>query len=197
MKDFQQLINDIFPLSEAGLEKLVNSGKEVKIPKKTIIIREGEITSSMYFIKSGVMRGYSSDESREFTFWFAVPGEIAFSSWGYMENKPSPITVTASSDTVAQYYTKKEFEDLFNSSEELGIWGRKLFEKLLFSNDQWLVFFSQRLASQRYMALVEKMPDFLQEVPLKEIASYLGVTPQSLSRIRAEWIKNRREETGE
>lgn len=189
MENFRQLVHKIHPLSEADFNRLWEAGEEIHLPKKTAIIETGEINPSVYFIKKGVVRGYTSDVDREMTFWFVVPGEIAYSTWGYVENKPSPINIVTSTDTIAHHFTKENFHRALDSSGELAIWGRKLFEKLIFSTDQWSLFYSKPLASERYRGLIEKIPDFLQEVPLKEIASFIGVTPQSLSRIRATWMK--------
>lgn len=189
MEKFIRSIHDIHPLPDHDLKLLLDTGIRTDIPKGHMLFREGEVDRSIYLIRSGVLRGYWDGEDRETTIWFATEGEAAFSSWSYAGGQPSQISVTASCDCRLLFYEKEKIEALFRSSAELAVWGRKLFERLLLSSDQWLVYFSKPLAADRYKIMAEKMPEILQNVPLKEIASYLGVTPQSLSRIRSELFK--------
>ena len=112
-----------------------------------------------------------------------------FSAWGYVEGSPSKITVSASCDCSLLYYTKERIESLLESSPELVAWERKALMRLLLSTDQSLADFSIPCATDRYEVLLRKMPELLQYVPLKDIAGFLGVTPQSLSRIRARIVK--------
>lgn len=165
----------------------------MSIPRRTVLIRKGEINRSLYLLKTGFIRGYCDDEERETTIWYAVPGEAVYSSWGFTKGLRSQISIATSSDCEVLHYRKETIEKLILSSEPLSIWGRKLFEQLLLTTDQWLVESAQPLASERYKSLMEKAPELLRSVPLKELAGYLRVTPQSLSRIRAEMVKRKEE----
>lgn len=189
MEKFIQSIHNIHPLSQLDLETLLKEGEEIHVSKGMCIVNEGEIDSSVYLLKKGVWRGFHSYEEREATFWFVIPGEAAFSSWGYVDGKPSQLTIEASSDSVALKFSKESIEHLFMKSESLAIWIRKMLEKLLLSIDQWMVDFSKPTATERYSSFADKMPEILQNVPLKDIAGFLNMTPQSLSRIRAQLVK--------
>lgn len=189
MERFIRSIHKIHPLPEADLQRLLAAGVWVDLPKGGELIREGETDSSLYLLKEGVLKGYHCGEQREAVIWFVTPGEAAFSSWSYVEGSPARVSVAACCDSVALKFSRDEAEVLFASSPELSVWGRRLFERLLLVTDLWLVEWGKPLASQRYLTLAEKMPELLQNVPLKDIAAYLGVTPQSLSRIRASLVK--------
>ncbi|MDH6311745.1 CRP-like cAMP-binding protein [Parabacteroides sp. PFB2-10] len=186
MQTFIKSIHDIYPLPEDDLNRLFEVGKEVFIPKRTILIRKGEVNRSLYLLKSGIVRGYIREGNRESTIWYAAPGEAVYSSWGFTKGLRSQIYIATSSDCEALHFHKEEIEELALSSQALSIWVRKLFEHLLLTTDQWLIELIQPLASRRYEALINKSPELLQAIPLKELASFLGITPQSLSRIRAE-----------
>ena len=194
MDRFTKSILDLHPLPEADLQRLIDEGEEIEVPKGTVLVREGEVNSSLFLLKKGVLRGYRSDEERETTLWFVVTGEAAFSSWGYVQGTPARIAIVASTDSVVLRYDKSCAERLFGSTPDLAVWGRRVFEHLLLVTDLWLTELAQPLARERYMVLSEKMPEILRNVPLKDIAGYLGVTPQSLSRIRAELARGAKEE---
>lgn len=186
MQTFIKSIHDIYPLPEDDLNRLFEVGKEVFIPKRTILIRKGEVNRSLYLLKSGIVRGYIREADRESTIWYATSGEAVYSSWGFTKGLRSQIYIATSSDCEALHFYKEEIEELALSSQALSIWVRKLFEHLLLTTDQWLIELIQPLASRRYESLINKSPELLQAIPLKELASFLGITPQSLSRIRAE-----------
>lgn len=158
------------------------------ISKGTILVAEGTVNRSIYLIRSGLLRAYRTVEDREMTMWFAGAGEAAFSSWGYVEGTPARLSIAASCDTQALHLTQEGAEKLFTATPALSVWGRKLFERLVLGTDVWFVELNKPLARERYLTLVEKMPEILQLAPLKDIAAYLSVTPQSLSRIRAEIV---------
>lgn len=186
MEKFIQYIQDIHPLPQDDLQLLLNEGDELYLPKGHHLVDEGEINRSIYLLKEGVIRGFHYYEERETTVWFVLPGEAAFSSWGYVSGKPSQLTIEASCESTVLHYTKDRLEQLFSTSFALSTWGRKMFERVVLTTDQWAVDFWQPLASDRYLSLAEKLPEILQNVQLKDIAGFLGMTPQSLSRIRAE-----------
>lgn len=87
---------------------------------------------------------------------------------------------------------KQKLEKLFASSVDFANLGRKLFEREFLKVETWLINGGASQARERYLALLEDNPELLRHVPLKYIASYLYITPQSLSRIRAELAKSGR-----
>lgn len=191
MEKLIQSILDVYSLSPIDLELLIRSGEEIHVAKGESIIKEGEICRSVFIIKEGIWRAYHMEEGREITIWFVAPGELAFSSWGYIDDQPSGLTLEASCDSIALRYSKECFEDLFTTSMDLAVWQKKMLERMVLNTDQSLIDIYKPGATERYKALVEKMPYILQNVPLKDIAGYLGITPQSLSRIRAQLVRKK------
>lgn len=182
-------IQSIHPLEEEELRRLLAAGEEKVLSRGECVIRKGVVDSSIYLIKSGVMRSYITAGDRDITLWFALSGETFFSSWGYVEGRPAQLNIEASRESTVLRYTKNDFSRLLASSPALTTWGSRLIEQTLLITEQWMVDFSHPLARERYLAFAEKMPELMQEIPLKDIAAYLRMTPQSLSRIRAELVK--------
>lgn len=125
-------------------------------------------------------------DGTENSLWFVGSGETAFSSWTYVEGKPSQINIESVNDSIAYCISKVKLETLFSHSLEMANFGRKIFEREILSVDaSTLAYGAPPTAKERYLTLMEENPELLQDVPLKYLASYLYITPQSLSRIRA------------
>lgn len=176
-----------FPYAEG---RQLIEGMEYKTYRKgDCLVREGERDTSFYIIARGIWRGHYLRDGQEVSVWFASEGEALFSTWGYVDNAVSRITIEAMSEAALYCMPKQKLEKLFASSVDFANLGRKLFEREFLNVETWLINGGASQARERYLALLEDNPELLRHVPLKYIASYLYITPQSLSRIRAELAK--------
>ena len=177
-----------FPYAEG---RQLIEGMEYKTYRKgDCLVREGERDTSFYIIARGIWRGHYLRDGQEVSVWFASEGEALFSTWGYVDNAVSRITIEAMSEAALYCMPKQKLEKLFASSVDFANLGRKLFEREFLNVETWLINGGASQARERYLALLEDNPELLRHVPLKYIASYLYITPQSLSRIRAELAKS-------
>lgn len=185
MERFITKIQERYHLSVSDVKLLLSSMSEVSFRKKDLIVGEGEKNTHLYFIKSGIWRAYYQKEGVDTTIWFAAEGEAAFNVWGYAGNSRSLIGIEVMSDSSAYCISKAELNTLYDSSVGLANLGRRLMEQQLLTTENWLLSNGSPLAKDRYLSLLKDTPELLQYVPLKHIATYLWITPQSLSRIRA------------
>lgn len=168
------------------MHELLSHMAEVRFSKGELIISEGERNSNFYLLKKGIWRAYHLTEGTENSLWFAASGDTAFSSWGYVDGEVSPINIESMNESIAYCISKLELEALFLHSVDMANFGRRIFEREILSVDSSTVAYgTPPTAKERYMTLMEENPELLQDVPLKYLASYLYITPQSLSRIRA------------
>ena len=175
-----------YKLPEKSLLELLSHMEEVNFSKGEFVVKTGERNSNFYLLKKGIWRAYYLTDGTEISLWFVGAGEAAFSSWGYIDGEPSQINIESVNDSVAYCITKTELEKLFSNSIEMANFGRKIFEREILSVDSSsLAYGTPPTAKERYLTLMEENPELLQDVPLKYLASYLYITPQSLSRIRA------------
>lgn len=137
------------------------------------------------FYKNGIWRAYYHKDGADATIWFASDGEAAFSVWGYADNAYSLINIEAMCDSVAYSISRATLNQLYHSSIGLANLGLRLMDHQLLLQENWLINSGSPRAKERYLTLIKETPELLQYVPLKYIASYLWITPQSLSRIRA------------
>lgn len=192
MKQFVDAFCKRYSSTEKECMKLIDNMEEVSFRKGDYLVRAGETNCSYYLIKEGIWRGYILRDGEELSVWFAITGETVFSSWGYMAGRPSPIYIEAMTDSTLYRISKPKMEDFLNSSIESANLGRKLVEQdFLVAEERIVATGSITQAKERYLDLLKRDPLLLKHVPLKYIASYLFITPQSLSRIRAELAKEK------
>lgn len=185
METFEEKFRNRYQLSEADASALLSHMEEVRFKKKEVIVQEGTKNTNLYLIKEGIWRGHYLKDGVDTSIWFALKGEAAFSVWGYVDNSYSQISIEAMSDSIAYCISKAALNELYSTSIGLANLGRRLMEHQLLTTENWLISAGSPRAKERYLTLIKETPELLLHVPLKYIASYLWITPQSLSRIRA------------
>ncbi len=186
MKTFSEILHEKYGLSASESEQLLAQMERLTYRKGEHIVREGERNSSLYLVAQGIWRGHYLRDGVDISLWFASEGDTLFSSWSYVADRPSLTSIEAISDSTVFRISKQKMETLFASSIAFANIGRIIFERQFLDMENWMINGGAAQAKQRYLALLEQNPELLQHVPLKHIASYLMITPQSLSRIRAE-----------
>lgn len=181
MEDFIRKQQEVYPISKEEIEVLLQNLTEVRYKKGEIVSREGQRESYVYFVKNGLLRSYVVRDGKDVTLWFAGDGEMAVS----VSKKISGMDVEVLEDSVLLRIAQPKLEELFSRSLELANWGRKLLERYLDEYEHYFTAYSWTDAREQYEMLIRSNPVLMQRVPLKYIASYLQITPQSLSRIRA------------
>lgn len=179
------------PLEEAG--RMLDRMELITCNRGECLVHEGERNNCLYIIVKGIWRGFYMRDGVDVSIWFAVAGEAIFSTWGYVIDRPSLITIEAMTDSTLYKIPRESLDELFSESVAFANFGRKLFERQFLDVETWMVSGGAAHAKERYLTLMEEKPELLQYVPLKYIASYLYITPQSLSRIRSELARGSRQ----
>ncbi len=189
-------ILDIFTTDKSLSDEIVKTIQlhiPVKSVKKgTILQREGDISTFSYFVKSGLLRSYVIDEKgKEHIFMFAPEGWIISDIVSQIENVPSELFIDVLEDSMIEILDK-DFFDNFNALATKN--GKEIITSLFKRNavlQKRVILLMSALASKRYLQFIETYPSIVQRVPLKMIASYLGITPEALSKIRTEISKKK------
>lgn len=179
-------INAIYPLSGISYDRLLNLLQEVELPKGHLLFKAGKIESYLYFIEKGIARAYIETESRDVTFWFGQEQDIVFSYQSYMNAAPGYENVELLESSLLYRVDTHALLDLYKQDVELANWGRKLIEQELLKTEKLFISRQFKTAADCYRELIENNPQLLQRVSLGHIASYLGITQVTLSRIRSE-----------
>lgn len=193
MDAFVQKFCEKYSLPITASLQLLAKMEKLHFRKGDFLVQEGERNSNFYIISKGIWRGHYLNDWVDVSVWFASEGEAIFSSWGYIENTLSLVSIEAMCDSELYGISKAKLESFYASSAELANFGRRLFEQQFLGLENWIISGGSPRAKERYLTLLEENPELLQYVPLKHIASYLWITPQSLSRIRAGLGKKKKE----
>ncbi|WP_316842353.1 Crp/Fnr family transcriptional regulator [Pedobacter gandavensis] len=186
METIKQIITNITPIVEPALEKLSSLFEEIHYPKGHLLFRQHEVDRTVYFIKSGIARAYYRTEESDVTFWFGKEGNSVFSYNSYINHTPGYESIALLEDAILYRIDYHQLENLYATDIAIANWGRKLIEKEIILVEERLISRLLLNATARYKNLMDQYPELLQRVQLSYIASYLGITPVSLSRIRAE-----------
>ena len=170
--DIHEIINKIYPMPESSVDKLKRLLSKVTYPKG-------------HLIEKGIARAYIPVDGKEVTFWIGREGSTIVSLKSYVNNQQGYETVELMENSVLYMLKRKELYELFEKDIHIANWGRKFAETEFLQTEERLISLLFTTASERYRELLKDNPDLLQRMPLECLASYLGITPVSLSRIRA------------
>ncbi len=184
MNTLHQILHTIYPLPAESVALLEMKNSLIKLKKGHILMRADRKEPFLYLIKEGIVRAYAETEKGEITFWFGQEGEAVLSMASYVMDIPSYENIALIEDCEFYQIAKSDLKDLYHQDIHWANWGRKLAEYELLKAERRAISRELLSATQRYNALLSEHPQLIQCIPLKFIASYLGVTQVSLSRIR-------------
>lgn len=184
--EIEQILDLIYSLPELSKLKLQNCAKEVRFAKGHILLQADKVETNIYFIRKGIARAYAKRDDNEVTFWFGKEGDTVLSMKSYVANQKGYEDIELLEDCDLYELKSKELQKLFEDDIHIANWGRKFAEKELVKTEERLISRQFRTATERYTELLTHYPHLIQRVQLGHIASYLGISQVSLSRIRAE-----------
>jgi CRP-like cAMP-binding protein len=184
--DINEILDRIYPLPEASKGLIKNCIEEVTYPKGYMLFREGKIETNIYFLKKGIVRAYSDTGDNEITFWFGKEGDTVISMKNYVAGERGYENIELLEDGDLYKLKTVDLQQLFLKDIHIANWGRKFAEMELIIAEEKFISRQFRTALERYKTLLNDSPDLIQRVQLGHIASFLGITQVSLSRIRAE-----------
>lgn len=175
----------IAPLSPSLEEALVNGLKREVLPKKTQLLLPGNVADRLYFIEKGVVRGYYLHDDRDVTSWFMKEGDFVISIVSFITRRPSEEAIELLEDGVVWSIRHGPLQRLYAEFPEFNAVGRVLTEAYYVRSELRTHGLRWHSAEQRYRALREEFPEIFNRVPLRHIASHLGISAETLSRLRA------------
>lgn len=185
MEELLNFLNSIYPLHSDTNDYLIQTLKFIEIPKKEFILRQGHICYSIYFIVQGLVRCFYIKKEKEVSSWFMKEGDVMISVESFFNQSISYESIQALEDCILYYITYDELQDVYKKFPEFNIVGRIVTEKYYQLSEQRLYSLRMQRATDRYSYLMTNHAALIQRVPSKYLASYLGVTEETLSRIRA------------
>ncbi|MFT3747518.1 MAG: Crp/Fnr family transcriptional regulator [Agriterribacter sp.] len=172
-------------LSAEDLEAIAAIHQQVTFAKGDIILKEGRVADEYYILQHGLIRAFVYNyNGDEITTDFFTDNDLVIVPTSLFQRTPSQESLQALTDCVLWKIEFNDFQQLFHRLPGFIEWGRLWFTTQLFVVKQRSLDMIMETATTRYLKLLQQKPQIIQHAPLKQIASYLGVTDTSLSRIR-------------
>ena len=167
-------------------EELLLAGlfKPLELRSGEYFLEEGQLCRYVGFIEKGLVRYHMNDNGDEKTLYFNKEGEFVSNYQSFIPREPSNTSIQAIEDTALQVISYADLQQLYSGIREGEKLGRLAIEHVFLSSMQQLKSFYKDSPAERYQQFLRSYPDLAQRIPQYYIASYVGIKPQSLSRIR-------------
>ncbi len=177
-------LNSITPLSEKIKIRLNSILKARTFKKKEFILKEGEFCNNIYFIQQGLVRIFYNKDGLEWCSGILSEGGVCVSVHSFFDRKRSYEYIQAIEETVVYYLTYDELEVLYKDFLEYNIVGRKLITEYYVRSEERNYWLRKHTAKEKYELFTERFSDIIGRIPVKDIASYVGMEIETLSRLR-------------
>ncbi|MGN7988707.1 Crp/Fnr family transcriptional regulator [Pedobacter sp. 22226] len=183
--DLLETLSFIAPLP-APLQNRVNEEVVTEsFSRKHLLLRPGETARRLYFIRNGFLRAYFIDENgKECTTWFMGKGDLMISVYSFFTQKPAHEYIEVLQDCKLQSISWQQLNAYYADFPQGNLLGRIVIQKYYIMSEERAIFLRTQTPNLRYEKLHEQHPDIEQQTSQNNIASYLGISRETLSRIR-------------
>jgi len=187
-KTIINFLSDYAPISKK-LEEIILKNSRIKtITKESIILREGQMANECFFILKGCIKKYFLIDGEKKITGFYTEGQVVTPA-SYTNREPSKCFISTSEETIVLFGNPESEKEAMQKHPELTEFINTITQKLMVNVsdefDNWV----NNSPENRYLLLIKNRPDIIQRFPQYQIASYLGIKPESLSRIRKRLVK--------
>ncbi len=183
-------LNQLYPMSAGLTEKIISVTKVANYPSGTIILKEGQVCDKACLVAQGLVRSYYINDGMDITSRFMDEGFIVTSWISYYTQKPGNEYIEAIEDSTLLCLPYSDIQKLFNDFPEFNIVARRQVEYAFYLSEQRTQMLRKHTAEEKYQFFLDNHPTLLQRVSLKHIATYLGMSQETLSRVRSKYHKN-------
>ena len=176
-------------LSDEELDYAIKFYEKQEIKKGELLIEVGQFVKHFYFVEKGCFCLYMLREGNEQVLEFYTENEVFTELYAYLEEKPTSSFIKAMEGATIYKISKKNVEEMFDHAHQLERFGRLMMQDYFLRTFRKTAHIRNRSNEERYLRLLAKRPDLFQRVPQYLIASYLGITPVGLSKLRKRLAK--------
>lgn len=181
--ELKKFFNEYVQLPAEELDDIISKFKSKTIKKNEFLLQEGETCKDLIFVQKGCLRLYYIQDDVEVSVWFALKHSSAIEIYSFISETPTNYFLQAIEETEILYLPKSALNKLYDTHPKMQEMMRKFWEDVILHLLARFTALQKDTAEQRYLDLLEK-PELLQSIPQKYLASFIGVTPTSLSRIK-------------
>lgn len=183
-ESLKSLFGSLAPFTVKELDEAMDFFSPVWLERNDYFCRAGQITDRIAYVCSGALRSYYLINNREHTTFFQLPGTIAVALPGFIQMSPSHESIQALEPSELLVLHRRDLYRLYNENWKWQQVGRILMEQYYIQLENHMISLQSHSATERYEQLLSHQPEIFQHVQLQFIASYLGISPETLSRIR-------------
>lgn len=179
-------IEEIAQISDADWQNFSQRLQKRQLEKRTVFLKLGEIENYISFIQDGIVRFYIPKEfkEQEVTFGFCFKNQFVSAYDSFLTQKPTLYELETLANTTLYSISYQDLQQVYQTTDFGNLIGRLTAERLFYIKSKREQSLLNETPEQRYLNLFKERPELIHEIPLKYVSSYIGVTPQALSRIR-------------
>lgn len=185
MEEFISYLKKISPLKEKSSLDFLSKCKVFNFSKGDILVKSGQVSQYLYFVKSGIGKVYYLKEDKELIDWISDEGNLLTSVISFLTHQPSKHFVKLMEDSALVGISYNDLESLFSKHHDMERLGRQLAIMALVQQQERINSMQFESAKERYDNFLVRFPNCINRIPLGDLASYLGMTQVTLSRVRA------------
>lgn len=182
-EDLKQFMDQYVHLSDREAEAIVERFSTKTIKKNEYLLRQGDVCKNIVFVRKGCIRLYYLKDGVEISVWFAFARSSSIEINSFISEQPSNYFLQAIEDSEVLYLPKTELNKLYKEQPKMQEMMRNFWEDVILNLINRFTALQTDSAEKRYRDLLNK-PAYMETIPQKYLASFIGVTPTSLSRIR-------------
>jgi len=184
MESFKKFVRQLTGMSENSWEILTYCMSEKELKRGAKLLKEGEICRSVFYISKGFCKSVYNNEGKEINTAFYFEGDFATNTKSLISGTASAYEIIAGETIKFLQIDKSAMLEAYKKSHEIETFGRKLLEIIVARQEEHSDSFKMLTPQQRYEHLIRNHPELFQRVSLTQAASYLGISRETLSRIR-------------
>lgn len=189
-RNVEKVLDQLSPLPGYVWDEFATGLKVKKFRKGDFLIREGDVERYIYFLNSGATRNYFTKNGKEYTVDFHFEDSFVTAYYSFITREPSPVSIELIEDAetvVISHELLQRFYRRYHSGEKIG---RLMAESQYVKRLRREMDLLSLTAEERYAALLKKNPSLVGNISIRHLSSYLGIQPESLSRIRKLYSRN-------
>lgn len=180
----KNLFLSLAPFEDGEMDDIANCFEHRIIEKNAYFSKAGLISDHIGFVTKGLLRSFYTVKAKETTSFFLTPGDVAAALLSFIKVQPAIENIQALEDSEMLIISRKKLHKLYENNWKWQQVGRVLIENYYVSMEQRTITLQSQTAQERYAQFLNDYPEIIKKVPLHYIASYLGMSPETLSRVR-------------
>ncbi|WP_439695536.1 Crp/Fnr family transcriptional regulator [Mucilaginibacter sp. AW1-7] len=185
MHQFRTYFEKYFPIADNDWEIFSKKLTRKELPKRSLLLKEGQVENRISFIEKGIVRFFIRQSlDKEITFAIIFENELMCCYDSFLTRQPAEYNAETITETIIWSFSYDDLQQLYATMPVSNVLGRILSEEIYLIKAKRELSALKYQAKERYLNLFKEKPRLVKEIPLKFLASYIGITPQALSRIR-------------